>query len=76
MISIKTFGPVKEQLGADFQIDALVNDVKSLRDHLQKKHPHIQWWAVAVAVNKCYADDDTPIKIGDEIALIPPVSGG
>lgn len=76
MFLIKTFGPLKEQLGADFQIDAWVNDVKSLRVLLQTKHPHIQWSAVAVAVNKCYADDDTPIKIGDEIALIPPVSGG
>ncbi|TDG00647.1 molybdenum cofactor biosynthesis protein [Paenibacillus piri] len=29
-----------------------------------------------VAVNQSYAEDDLPIGIGDEIAVIPPVSGG
>ena len=31
---------------------------------------------VAIAVNRTYADDDTPLRDGDEVALIPPVSGG
>ncbi len=30
----------------------------------------------AIAVNHEYADDDTPIHPGDEVAIIPPVSGG
>jgi MoaE-MoaD fusion protein len=30
----------------------------------------------AVAVNQHYADAETPLKSGDEIALLPPVSGG
>jgi molybdopterin converting factor subunit 1 len=30
----------------------------------------------AVAVNLRYADNDTVLKEGDEVALIPPVSGG
>lgn len=31
---------------------------------------------VAVAVNRRYAADDSPLRPGDEIALIPPVAGG
>ncbi len=31
---------------------------------------------VAVAVNRRYADLGTPLADGDEVALIPPVSGG
>jgi len=31
---------------------------------------------VAIAVNRTYADGDTPLRDGDEVALIPPVSGG
>ncbi|MFQ5746853.1 MAG: MoaD/ThiS family protein [Gemmatimonadota bacterium] len=30
----------------------------------------------AVAVNLRYADPDAPVAAGDEIALVPPVSGG
>ena len=32
--------------------------------------------SLAVAVNNEYAADDTPLHERDEIALIPPVSGG
>lgn len=31
---------------------------------------------VALAVNQKYADGDTVLNEGDEVALIPPVSGG
>jgi MoaE-MoaD fusion protein len=31
---------------------------------------------LAVAVNRRYVDDDEPLSEGDEVALIPPVSGG
>jgi molybdopterin converting factor subunit 1 len=30
----------------------------------------------AFAVNGEFADDDTPLSPGDEVAVIPPVSGG
>jgi molybdopterin converting factor subunit 1 len=29
-----------------------------------------------VAVNRSFATEDTPIRAGDEVALIPPVGGG
>lgn len=29
-----------------------------------------------IAVNQDFADDDTPLSPSDEIAVIPPVSGG
>jgi molybdopterin synthase sulfur carrier subunit len=32
--------------------------------------------AVRVAVNQDVAQDDTPVRTGDEVALFPPVTGG
>ena len=34
------------------------------------------WTALAVAVNREYADRTTMLRDGDEVALLPPVSGG
>jgi molybdopterin converting factor subunit 1 len=34
------------------------------------------WRHVAVAVNREYAQLQTPLHDGDEVALLPPVSGG
>ena len=32
--------------------------------------------ALQLAVNQAYAPHDTPLAEGDEVALIPPISGG
>lgn len=51
--------------------------VGDLKGHLVEKYPALQdLSALAVAVNQMYAKDDDPIGETDEIALIPPVSGG
>jgi molybdopterin converting factor small subunit len=34
------------------------------------------WDSIAVAVNQEYAKADVVLKDGDEVALLPPVSGG
>ncbi|MCK0191091.1 MoaD/ThiS family protein [Arenibacter sp. F20364] len=51
--------------------------VKELKDYLGKMYPELKKLSsLAIAVNNSYANDDTIIDNFDEIALIPPVSGG
>ncbi|MEQ8220346.1 MAG: MoaD/ThiS family protein [Arenibacter sp.] len=51
--------------------------VKELKEYLGKMYPELKKLSsLAVAVNNSYANDDTLIDNFDEIALIPPVSGG
>ena len=51
--------------------------VGDLKDHLQKSYPGLnQLSSLAIAVNSNYAEEEEPINAFDEIALIPPVSGG
>ena len=51
--------------------------VGDLKIHLQKKYPGLeQLSSLAIAVNSNYAEEEEPINNYDEIALIPPVSGG
>jgi molybdopterin converting factor subunit 1 len=46
---------------------ALVAEFPSLADHTR---------SISVAVNEEYAKPNTPLRDGDEIAYLPPVSGG
>lgn len=45
----------------------IANRLPELREHLSK---------VAIAVNREYVKPDRALQEGDELALIPPVSGG
>ena len=51
--------------------------VKELRVFLGKAYPELgKLSSLAIAVNNSYAQDEEEINSYDEIALIPPVSGG
>lgn len=51
--------------------------VGELRDFLGNSYPKLKGLSsLAIAVNNTYAEDNEEINSYDEIALIPPVSGG
>lgn len=83
-IRLKLFASIREQTGVDEEALALpagVGTLGQLRDHLRGRGPN---WAESLdparavrgAVNQRMADDQEPIKNGDEIAFFPPVTGG
>ena len=54
-----------------------IQNVAALKAYLYKTYPGLgELSSLAIAVNKSYAREDTVIDGSDEIALIPPVSGG
>ncbi|HUO06720.1 MAG TPA: MoaD/ThiS family protein [Phycisphaerae bacterium] len=52
--------------------------VASVREELQRRFPKLRWPRGTMwAVNQEYAaSEQEPLKEGDEVAIIPPVSGG
>jgi molybdopterin synthase sulfur carrier subunit len=52
--------------------------VAAVRDRLIDEHPELAGWRdlTRFGVNLQFAEPDTPISDGDEVVLIPPVSGG
>jgi molybdopterin converting factor subunit 1 len=79
-ITIKLFAVLRERAATDetsleltdgatvrVAVDSLAERIASIRELL----PH-----VAFAVNRTYVKPDTILNDGDELALIPPVSGG
>ncbi|WP_445382188.1 molybdopterin converting factor subunit 1 [Robiginitalea sp. IMCC43444] len=54
-----------------------LSTVGELKAQLKKEYPELDdLSSLAVAVNQQYATDEESINGSDEIALIPPVSGG
>ena len=50
--------------------------VGALDAWLREHHPPLRERRFRVAVNQRYAGEGEPLADGDEVALIPPVSGG
>ena len=78
-ITILNFGITKEIIGTNELTFALQNgnSVADLRQHLYENYPNLKALrSLAIAVNQEYASENQLIQSSDEIALIPPVSGG
>ena len=75
---ISAFGITKDLLGGrDTVIEIHGTTVGELRQELSERFPELlDLKSLFIAVNNDYADDDRVLKSTDEIALIPPVSGG
>jgi molybdopterin converting factor subunit 1 len=77
-INILAFGIAKEILGGgavEIQLEA--NTVERLMASLVLQYPALkQLSSFSIAVNNEYALPGSIIKPGDEVAIIPPVSGG
>lgn len=75
---VKAFGVTKEILGKKetvIQVDAAT--VEELKNFLFSTYPRLaNLKSLFIAVNHNYAEGAQTIKESDEIALIPPVSGG
>jgi len=78
MITVKLFGITREIVGVPIlEIDAPIEKVVQLKDFMMESYPKIKALnSLLIAVNSEYAEDDQKLKPTDEIALIPPVSGG
>ena len=78
-IRVLLFGVLKDKLGGaervvELRDDARVADVSAWARGLVMDDGLIR--SMAVAVNREYAKPDIALRDGDEVALLPPVSGG
>lgn len=78
MISVKLFGISKDIVGAgSLNIENNLKTVKDLLAFLKDEYPDFaKLTSLLVAVNDEYADPETLLTSADEVAIIPPVSGG
>lgn len=79
-LQVKLFGIARE-IASENQIQIELKKenpkVSDLLETLKNKYPELQKLrSLLIAVNSDYAEEETVLSSQDEIAVIPPVSGG
>jgi len=77
-VTLRCFAAVRETLGTDSMLVELRpgTTVDALKKKLGDQHPGLLRLPLAFAVNRDYARGDAVLEDGDEVAFIPPISGG
>ena len=77
-INVLAFGIAKEIFGTSAVVIKVEEGTTAgLKAALEEKYPRLKQLAsYMVAVNNEYAQDDSLVTERDEVAVIPPVSGG
>jgi len=77
-VKVLAFGIAKDIFGgSSINIELDENTTAGLKRSLESKYPRLKQLAsYMVAVNNEYAQDSGIVAERDEIAIIPPVSGG
>jgi MoaE-MoaD fusion protein len=74
-VTVRLFATLRERMGAT-EVTLELPDGACVRDALGELADVTAGVPVVMAVNREYADEEQPLAAGDELALIPPVSGG
>jgi molybdopterin converting factor subunit 1 len=74
-VRIRLFAGLRERAGAD-EVELELPEGARVNDALERMRELTAGVPVVMAVNREYARGDDPLSTGDELALIPPVSGG
>jgi len=73
MITVKCFARYRDRLGFS---ELELPPASTLGELLREPRFAALPGDALLAVNQSFADRSTPLKDGDEVALMPPVSGG
>jgi molybdopterin converting factor subunit 1 len=74
-VKVRLFAMLRERAGAPELLLDLPEGAR-VRDALGELSALAEGLPLVMAVNREYAGEDQPLNAGDELALIPPVSGG
>jgi MoaE-MoaD fusion protein len=74
-VTVRLFAMLRERAGAS-EVTVELPEGARVRDALAALGGLADGLPLVMAINREYAPEDAPLDAGDELALIPPVSGG
>lgn len=77
-VTVRYFAALKEQAGRDAEwVTGASPDARVLYAQLKKRYQFdLEMEQVRIAIDGAFARPETPLRSGQEIAFLPPVSGG
>jgi molybdopterin converting factor small subunit len=75
-VNIFIFGQLTDIIAKDNLLITDISDTDKLTIHLNKLYPEIEKIKYAIAINKNIITTNTRLNENDEVALMPPFSGG
>jgi molybdopterin synthase catalytic subunit len=75
-VRVRLFAILRDRAGGSGQLELELPDGAVVADALEQMHPLTDGVPVVMAINHEYVEPQAPLHPGDELALIPPVSGG
>lgn len=79
-VKVKLFAAYQEAYGVPELILQLPegSTVATVRDRILQEHPELEQWrdVTRFGINLQFVEPDAVLQEGDEVVLIPPVSGG
>lgn len=79
IVRVRYFSSVRERIGKqydNFDVGDKIS-VKDLKELIKKRYPQVfDKYPIIVSINYKYSEDDEIIRKGDEISLMPGISGG
>lgn len=75
-MKVKVFGKLVELVGSTELEFSQCSDINSLKKELQHVYPAMSNVQFAIALNNKISTSNAVLNEGDQIALLPPFSGG
>ena len=75
-VKVLFFGVLAEVSGTAFKHYRDVKSMGDLKLRIQDDYPEIVHYNFRVSLNSEITDEDSTLKSGDEVALMPPFAGG
>jgi molybdopterin synthase sulfur carrier subunit len=75
-IRVLFFGRLKDIVGTNEIVASDIKDIEDLKKYLFEKFPKLKGEIFSIALNYEIIHTNENLKDNDEVALIPPVSGG
>jgi len=75
-VKVLFFGVLAEVSGTPVKHYQDVRSMTDLKLRIQDDYPEIVHYSFRISLNSEITDEDSTLKSGDEIALMPPFAGG